>query len=107
MSTRSTTVEIINTEEIIDDVSNTDTTESKEQIDQQKLVELRAKSKAKQQENKMSAKIIAKKERSIVFGVVGSGQAGSRLAAVWHSLGYDAVAINTAIQDLKFIDIPD
>lgn len=107
MSTKSITTEIIKTEEIIDDVSNIDAVTSPDVIDQQKLLALKAKSKAKQQENKMSAKIVAKKDRSIVFGVVGSGQAGSRLAAVWYSLGYDAIAINTAIQDLKFINIPD
>lgn len=55
----------------------------------------------------MAAKIVSKKDRSIVLGVLGSGQAGSRIAEAFYKLGYDAVAVNTAMQDLKFIDIPD
>ncbi len=55
----------------------------------------------------MAAKIVSKKDRSIVLGVLGSGQAGSRLAEAFYKLGYDAVVVNTAMQDLKFIDIPD
>ena len=35
-----------------------------------------------------------KKDRSIVFGIVGSGQAGSRIAEAFYNAGYDAVAIN-------------
>jgi cell division GTPase FtsZ len=72
-----------------------------------KLAELRAKSQAKQQEGKMAAKIVSKKDRSLALGVVGSGQAGSRLAEAFYKLGYDSVVVNTAMQDLKFIDIPD
>lgn len=108
MGTKSITEEIKNEEEIVDDLSNTDiSTSSDTTIDEQKLLALKAKSKAKQQESRMSAKIVAKKERSIVFGVVGSGHAGSRLAQTFYALGYDAVAINTAIQDLRLITIPD
>ena len=55
----------------------------------------------------MAAKIVSKKERSLALGIVGSGQAGSRISEAFYKLGYDAVAINTAMQDLKFIDIPD
>src|SRR5271157_5145904 len=106
MGTKSTE-EIKNAEIIDDDLSNIDAEISSSSIDEQKLLALKAKSKAKQQENRMSAKIVAKKERSIVFGVVGSGQAGSRLAGTFYALGYDAVAINSAIQDLKHITIPD
>lgn len=54
--------------------------------------------------NKIKGK---KKEKSINIGVIGSGQAGSRLAEAFYKLGYDAVCINTAQQDLKFIEIPD
>ncbi len=93
-------------ENVVDDVSNTEV-KAEEKIDQEKLAALRAKSLAKQQENKMAAKIVSKKERSLALGVVGSGQAGSRLAEAFYKLAYDAVAINTAMQDLKYIDIPD
>lgn len=93
-------------EELKDDVSDTEV-KSEEVVDPSKLAALKAKSQAKQQESKMAAKIVSKKERSITLGVVGSGQAGSRLAEAFYKIGYDAVAINTAMQDLKFIDIPD
>lgn len=55
----------------------------------------------------MAAKIVSRKERSIVLGVLGSGQAGSRLAEAFYQLGYDAVVVNTAMQDLKYINVPD
>jgi cell division GTPase FtsZ len=93
-------------EEVVDDVSNTEVKPS-ETVDVSKLAALKAKSQAKQEESKMAAKIVSKKDRSIVLGVLGSGQAGSRIAEAFYKLGYDAVAVNTAMQDLKFIDIPD
>ena len=87
-------------EQIIDDISE------KKDIDINKLEALKAKSKAKQDE-KMSSRIVAKKEKSLNFGVLGTGQGGSRIAEVYYSLGYDTVVCNTAMQDLKFINIPD
>lgn len=51
--------------------------------------------------------ILDTKTRSLNFGVVGSGQAGSRLCALMYSLGYPAVAFNTASQDLKHIKLPE
>jgi cell division GTPase FtsZ len=105
MSAKSVT-EDVPLEKIQDDVSNVEV-KQEETVDLSKLAALKAKNQAKQQEQKMAAKIVAKKERSIVLGVVGSGQAGSRLAETFYKLGYDAVAINTAMQDLKHIDIPD
>lgn len=96
-----------NKQEIVDDVSNTEVKKSEESVDLSKLAALKAKSQAKQQETKMSAKLVSKKDRSIVLGVLGSGQAGSRIAESFYKLGYDAVVVNTAMQDLKFIDIPD
>lgn len=53
-------------------------------------------------------KIIAEEQRvSLKFGVVGVGQAGSKLTKVFYDLGYDVCAINTAKQDLELLDIPD
>lgn len=105
MSATSKTEE--NTQEnVIDDVSNTEV-KKEDTLDPNVLAALKAKSQAKQQESKMAAKIVAKKERSLALGVLGSGQAGSRLAEAFYKQGYDAVAINTAMQDLKYIDIPD
>lgn len=93
-------------EQIVDDVSNVEI-KKEESVDLGKLAALKARSQAKQTESKMAAKIVSKKERSLILGVLGSGQAGSRIAEAFYKLGYDAVAINTAMQDLKFIDIPD
>jgi len=94
-------------EELVDDVSNIEVKKTEGAVDLSKLAALKAKSQAKQQESKMPAKIVAKKERSLVLGVVGSGQAGSRIAEAFYKLGYDSVVINTAMQDLKFIEVPD
>ncbi len=93
-------------EEVTDDVSNAEV-KTEDKVDASKLAALKAKSQAKQEESKMAAKIVSKKDRSVVLGVLGSGQAGSRIAEAFYKLGYDAVAVNTAMQDLKFIDIPD
>ena len=93
-------------EEVVDDVSNAEVKPS-ETVDLSKLAALKAKSQAKQEESKMAAKIVSTKDRSIVLGVLGSGQAGSRIAEAFYKLGYDACVVNTAMQDLKFIDIPD
>jgi cell division GTPase FtsZ len=98
--------ERVKLEEIVDDVSNAEV-KAEDKVDPSKLAALKAKSEAKQQETKMAAKIVSKKERSIALGVIGSGQAGSRLAEAFYQLGYEAVAINTAMQDLKYINIPD
>ncbi len=94
-------------EQIVDDLSDQKAEQPQESVDMSKLAALKAKNQAKQQEQVMAAKIVAKKERSIVFGVVGSGQAGSRLAEAFYKVGYDTVVINTAMQDLKHIEVPD
>jgi cell division GTPase FtsZ len=90
-------------EEIVDNLSDL---KVEDKVDPSKLAALKAKNQAKQ-EDKMAAKIVSKKERSIALGVVGSGQAGSRLVESFYQLGYEAIAINTAMQDLKYINIPD
>lgn len=94
-------------ESVVDDVSGTEVKKTEDTVDPNVLAALKAKSAAKQQETKMAAKIVAKKERSLALGVLGSGQAGSRLAETFYKLGYDAIVVNTAMQDLKFIDVPD
>lgn len=48
-----------------------------------------------------------KKPVSYKFGVIGCGHAGSRLAEAFYKLGYDALAINTATQDLVHIQVPE
>jgi cell division GTPase FtsZ len=54
-------------------------------------------------------KIIEKEPRSIAIrmGVVGVGQAGSRIAEVFSKLGYSVGVINTSSQDLEFINVPE
>lgn len=69
------------------------------------LAALKAKLASKKEE--VPVRIVAKKTRSIKFGVVGSGQAGSRLAETFFNVGYDAVVFNTAPQDLAHIQMPD
>jgi len=90
---------------VIDDI----TEEKQEQPKQPdaKLEALRAKLAKKTEETNMPPRIIAKKTRSLEFGVIGSGQAGSNLAACWHKLGYPAVVFNTAPQDLEHLDLPE
>jgi cell division GTPase FtsZ len=105
MSATSTT-EDVQLETVLDDISN-EKLVIENTIDVNKLAALKAKSQAKQQESKMAAKIVATKERSIALGVLGSGQAGSRIAQDAYKLGYPACVINTAMQDLKYIDVPD
>lgn len=62
---------------------------------------------SKEEEEKMPIRIVEKKTRSLELGIVGSGQAGSRLAESLYKLGYSALAFNTATQDLEHIQMPD
>jgi cell division GTPase FtsZ len=95
-------------EQIVDNLSNEKSeANTSEDVDLSKLAALKAKSQAKQQETKMAAKIVATKDRSLALGVLGSGQAGSRIAEAFFKLGYPTCVVNTALQDLKFIDVPD
>ena len=78
------------------------------------LADLKAKLAAKNKEKdvekhgeEMTIRMVEKKVKSIKFGVVGSGQAGSRLAETFYNAGYAAVVFNTASQDLEHIKIPD
>lgn len=82
---------------IIDDVSD---------VNQETLQQLKEKL-AKKKEKDMTINIVAPVKRSIKFGVVGTGQAGTRLAEQYYSLGYPAVAFNTAPQDLEHIRMPE
>lgn len=65
-------------------------------------------------ENDFRALMASKKQKietasepvSLKIGVVGSGQAGGRLAEVFFNFGYQAIAINTARQDLELLSLP-
>lgn len=94
-------------ETVVDDISSVEV-KQEEAVDASKLAALKAQAQAKQQQEvKMAAKIVSKKERSLNLGFLGSGQAGSRLVESFFQLGYDCVACNTCLSDLKFINIPD
>lgn len=96
-------------EDIMDDMDNNDsvpTTTAAESVDLDKLAQLKSKLEAKKEQDKPKSKEI-ERLRGINFGVIGSGQCGSRLAESMYKLGYDAVAINTAQQDLKYISLPE
>jgi cell division GTPase FtsZ len=95
-------IETLENENIIDNLSDPE-----KGLNENKLAALKAKMQAKEKEQKMGSKIIAEKERSIKLGVIGSGQAGSRLAECYFKLGYNAIVLNTAMQDLKSIAVPD
>ena len=86
-------------ENIIDDISDKSVVE-----EDPVLAALKAKLAKKEA---MPIKIVEKKTRSIKFGVVGSGQAGARLASTFYFAGYDAIAFNTASQDLEHIKLPE
>lgn len=99
-------------EKINDDLSDKNI---EQPVDPNKLAALKAKNQAtinqsniqKQQEQKMANKIISKKERSLNLGFIGLGACGNSIIQEAHKLSYDCIAINTALSDLKLIDIPD
>ena len=100
-----TTIKKVNGQ-IVDDVTEkADIVVSDEELEEDKLSELRAKMDKKGDD--VPPKIVEEIVRSIDLGILGSGQAGSRLAECFYKLGYPAIAINTAQQDLEHIDIPD
>lgn len=57
------------------------------------------------EKNNLQKKSI-KKSVSIKMGIVGIGQAGSRIAEVFSRLGYESCVINTSSQDLEYIEVP-
>jgi cell division GTPase FtsZ len=77
----------------------------KPQLDPNVLAMLKSKKGVKEGEKEM--KVVAKRDRSLYFGVVGLGQAGSRVAESFYGLGYEACVFNTATQDLEHINLPE
>lgn len=68
------------------------------------LEKLREKMQNKKEESMPS--VVNTRSVAIELAVVGVGQAGSRIAEVFHKKGYDVIVINTSAQDLEFIDVP-
>jgi cell division GTPase FtsZ len=65
---------------------------------------LKEKMEKKSMEDNMPA-VTSERDVSINLAVIGVGQAGSRIAEVFHKSGYDVGVINTSAQDLEFIDV--
>ena len=71
-----------------------------------KLNSMLAKKSGKPEKKEEEVQVVSKRSVSIEFAVVGVGQAGSRLAEVFHKKGYDVGVVNTSAQDLEFIEVP-
>jgi cell division GTPase FtsZ len=108
MSVKNETI-YVQKQELTDDVSNEETVSTDlDGVSTDKLAALKAKMAKKQEGNtNMPPRIVEKKKKSLKFGVVGSGQAGSRIAESFYELGYQAVVFNTASQDLEYIKVPE
>jgi len=81
------------------------------EVDLDTLNELKEKMKNKEKDvpmknkEKIMPEVIDTREVSIELAVIGVGQAGSRIAEVFHTKGYDVGVVNTSAQDLEFIDV--
>jgi len=58
-------------------------------------------------EEDMTVMLVEQPDRSVNIGVIGVGQCGSKIAEEFFNKGYNVIAINTAMQDLKTINIPE
>lgn len=96
-------------QKVVDDLSeiSVELNSEEDNLEEDKLAALKAKMSEKNKKVDMPIKIIEEKTRSLDFGIVGSGQAGSRLAESFYKLGYSALAFNTAKQDLEHINLPN
>jgi cell division GTPase FtsZ len=75
-------------------------------VDPEKLAALKAKLAEKNKvEGDVMPEVVSKRTVSINMGVIGVGQAGSRIAEEFHRLGYDAGVVNTSAQDLAYINV--
>jgi cell division GTPase FtsZ len=61
----------------------------------------------KQEEDMAAVMLVEQQDRSVNLGVIGVGQCGSKIAEEFYARGYNAAVINTAMQDLKHIKIPE
>lgn len=100
-------------ENVVDDMEDI-VVEEKDAVEDDKMAALKAMmakkdagSEPSNQEDKMPPKIVRKRERSMELGIVGSGEAGCRLAESFYELGYTSLAFNTAQTDLDPLSIPE
>jgi cell division GTPase FtsZ len=59
------------------------------------------------EESTMSISVTVQKDRSLNIGVCGVGQAGNKIAKEFYDRGYPVALINTALQDLQLVEVPD
>ena len=96
------------TNDIVDDIDLENKEASKKpSTSNEAKVEIASSLIKKEKMDSTETKIIDKKAVSYKFGIIGCGHAGSRLAEVFYGLGYQAIALNTATQDLAYINIPE
>jgi cell division GTPase FtsZ len=110
MSVKNETVQT-EAQEIVDDISSELIKETQEEEDtlaalKAKMAAKKAKDSNKEEEKKMPIKIVEEKKRALKIGIIGSGQCGSRIAQAFYKMSYPCVVLNTAQQDLEFIDVP-
>ena len=79
----------------------------KEIVEENKQLENLLKGKNKKEEKPMTVTLVEQSDRSVNIGVVGVGQCGSKLAEEFYNRGYTSLVINTAMQDLKTIKMPE
>ena len=107
-------IETIEKEDVVDNLETKE--DNKPKVDMDKLAalkEMAAKKRAVEEapkeqveEGDVPIKIVEERKRSLNFGVIGSGQGGSRVAEQWYKLGYPTIVCNTAEQDLSTIELP-
>jgi cell division GTPase FtsZ len=73
-------------------------------LDENILQKLKEKQKTKEES---AMKVVAARDRSIQFGIIGLGHAGSKICQTFHELGYTGVCFNTASQDLEYLSLPN
>lgn len=95
-------------EQVVDDMAEHVVVSDPESVEDDKLAKLKAMmAENSDKEEDVPPQIVQRKRKTLDLGVVGSGQAGSRLAESLYKLGYPALAFNTAATDLEPIKIPD
>lgn len=76
-------------------------------LKEKKKTRKKQKEKKKEEKEDMTVMLVENQDRSVNLGVVGVGQCGSKIAEELYNRGYNSVVINTALQDLKHIKIPE
>ena len=76
-------------------------------IDEKSIEDLLKEEIVVKEDDKMALTLVSEKDRSLNIGFVGVGQAGARIVEQFHKFGYNVGALNTALQDLKFIQVPE